>query len=98
MWTKDHPRKLFRNRVPITVIVGEPLHATDSVEHTDTALREAMTELLQRAQLGYPQPAGEYWVPRRLGGSAPTLAEAKLLDEEELAERARKQTAREQGS
>ena len=98
MWTKDHPRKLFRNRVPITVIVGEPLHAIDSVEQTDAAVREAMTELLQRAQLGYPQPAGEYWVPRRLGGSAPTLAEAKLLDEEELAERARKQAAREQGS
>jgi 1-acyl-sn-glycerol-3-phosphate acyltransferase len=98
MWTKDHSRKLFRNRVPITVIVGEPLHATDSVEQTDAALREAMTELLQRAQFGYPQPAGEYWVPRRLGGSAPTLAEAKLLDEEELADRARKHAAREQGS
>jgi 1-acyl-sn-glycerol-3-phosphate acyltransferase len=97
MWTKDHPRKLFRNRVPITVIVGESLHATDSVEQTDAALREAMTELLQRAQFGYPQPAGEYWVPRRLGGGAPTLAEAKLLDEEELAERARKQAAREPG-
>jgi 1-acyl-sn-glycerol-3-phosphate acyltransferase len=90
MWTKDHPRKLLRNRVPITVIVGEPLRATDSIEQTDAALREAMTELLQRAQLGYPQPSGEYWVPRRLGGSAPTMAEARLLDEAELAERARK--------
>jgi 1-acyl-sn-glycerol-3-phosphate acyltransferase len=96
MWTKDHPRKLFRNRVPITLIVGEPLRATNSVEPTDAALREAMTELLQRAQLGYPRAAGEYWVPRRLGGSAPTLAEAKLLDEAELAERARKQAERSQ--
>ena len=98
MWTKDHPRKLFRNRVPITVIVGGPLHATDSVEQTGAALREAMTELLQRAQLSYPRPAGAYWVPCRLGGSAPTLAEARLRDEEELAERARKHAAREQGS
>jgi 1-acyl-sn-glycerol-3-phosphate acyltransferase len=96
MWTKDHPKKLFRNRVPITAIVGEPLRPTDSVEQTDAALREAMTELLQRAQLGYPRAAGEYWVPRRLGGSAPTLAEAKLLDEGELAERARKQAERSQ--
>jgi 1-acyl-sn-glycerol-3-phosphate acyltransferase len=95
MWTKDHPRKLFRNRVPITLIVGEPLRPTHSVEQTDAALREAMTELLQRAQLGYAHPAGAYWVPQRLGGSAPTLAEAKLLDDEELAERARKQAARE---
>jgi hypothetical protein len=29
-------------------------------------------------------------VPCRLGGSAPTLPDAKLLDEAELAERARK--------
>jgi len=90
MWTKDHPRKLIRNRVPITVIVGAPLRATDSVEQTDAALREAMTEQLQRAQMSYPQPQGAYWVPRRLGGSAPTLEEAKVLDEAELAERARK--------
>src|SRR5262249_14114987 len=69
MWTKDHPRKLLRNRVPIALIVGEPLRPTDRVEQTDAALREAMTELLQRAQIGYARPAGEYWVPRRLGGS-----------------------------
>lgn len=94
MWTKDHPRRLLRNRVPITLMVGEPLRATDSIEQTDAALREAMTELLQRAQVGYPRPAGAYWVPRRLGGSAPTLPEAKLLDEAELAERARKQAER----
>jgi hypothetical protein len=34
-------------------------------------------------------------VPRRLGGSAPTLDEAKALDEAELAERARKRALRE---
>ena len=94
IWTKDHPRKLLRNRVPITLIVGESLRATDSAEQTSAALREAMTELLQRAQLGYPHPAGQYWVPRRLGGSAPTMSEARLLDEAELAERARKQAER----
>ncbi len=94
MWTKDHPRKLLRNRVPVTAIVGAPLRATESVEQTNVALRESMTELLQRAQLGYPRPAGAYWVPRRLGGGAPTLPEAKLLDEAELAERARRRAER----
>jgi 1-acyl-sn-glycerol-3-phosphate acyltransferase len=94
MWTKDHPRKLLRNRVPITVMIGEPLRATDSVQQTDAAMREAMTEMLQRAQLGYPQPKDAYWVPRRLGGSAPTMPEAKHLDEVELAERARKRAER----
>ncbi len=94
MWTKDYPRKLLRNRVPITTVVGEPLRPTDSVEQTNAALREAMTECLQIAQLGYEHPAGAYWVPQRLGGSAPTLAEAEMLDEAELAERARKQADR----
>lgn len=94
MWTKDHPRKLLRNRVPITTVVGEPLRPTDSAEQTNAALREAMTENLQIAQLGYAHPPGAYWVPQRLGGSAPTLPEAKLLDEAELAERARKQAER----
>ncbi|MFZ0832311.1 MAG: lysophospholipid acyltransferase family protein [Mycobacterium sp.] len=94
MWTKDYPRKLLRNRVPITTVVGEPLRPTDSVEQTNAALREAMTECLQIAQLGYQHPAGAYWVPQRLGGSAPTLAEAEMLDEAELAERARKRADR----
>jgi len=35
-----------------------------------------MTKLLHRAQRCYPHPAGAYWVPRRLGGGAPSLAEA----------------------
>jgi 1-acyl-sn-glycerol-3-phosphate acyltransferase len=90
MWTKDHPRKLLRNRVPITVFVGEPLSPTNSVEQTDAALREAMTELLQRVQLAYPHPKGAYWVPQRMGGTAPTMSEARALDEAELAERAKR--------
>jgi 1-acyl-sn-glycerol-3-phosphate acyltransferase len=94
LWTKDHPRKLFRNRVPITTVVGEPLRATTSVEQTTAALREAMTECLQRAQIGYEHPPGAYWVPRRLGGGAPTMDEAQKLDEAELAERARRRAER----
>ena len=49
-----------------------------------------MTTLLHDVQQSYEHPEGAYWVPRRMGGSAPTLAEAKALDEAELAERARK--------
>lgn len=97
MWTKDHRRKLLRNRIPIMVIVGAPLHATGAVAQADSALREAMTEQLQRAQWAYERPAGAYWLPRRLGGSAPTLPEARLLDEAELAQRARRQSAQEAG-
>jgi hypothetical protein len=38
----------------------------------------------------YPHPAGAYWVPRRLGGGAPTPAEATLIDEAESLQRARR--------
>jgi hypothetical protein len=78
----------------MTVAAGAPLYSGDTVEHTDAALREAMTTLLHQVQQNYPQPPGAYWVPRRLGGSAPTLPEAKALDEAELAERARKRAER----
>jgi hypothetical protein len=53
-----------------------------------------MTTLLHGVQESYEHPEGAYWVPRRMGGSAPTMAEAKVLDERELAERARKQAER----
>src|ERR1700728_4032828 len=28
IWTKGHPKKLFRPKVPITVLVGEPIQPT----------------------------------------------------------------------
>jgi len=88
IWTKDHPRQLGRKRIPVTVQVGAPLRAASDIPETNAALREAMTTLLDEVQQRYPHPAGAYWVPRRLGGSAPTLSEAAQLDAEELAARA----------
>jgi 1-acyl-sn-glycerol-3-phosphate acyltransferase len=94
-WTKDHPKSLGRHKLPITVAVGEPIPPTGTVEQLDATLRESMTALLHKTQLDYPHPGGAYWVPCGLGGSAPTMAEAKALDEAELAERARKRAERE---
>jgi 1-acyl-sn-glycerol-3-phosphate acyltransferase len=90
IWTKDHPRNLGRKKIPITVAVGAPLPAAGDVDRLEAALREAMTSLLHRVQEEYPHPEGAYWVPRRLGGSAPTVGEAKVFEEAERAERARK--------
>jgi len=90
IWTKDHPRHLGRNKIPITVAVGLPLSPRDDVEQLETELRDQMTNLLYRVQQEYPHPAGAYWVPRRLGGSAPTLAEANLLEQAERAQRSRR--------
>lgn len=90
-WTKGHRKTLGRAKIPFTVMVGAALPPADTVEQTDAAMREAMTGLLHRAQESYDHPEGAYWVPRRMGGSAPTIEEAKALDEAELAERARKE-------
>jgi 1-acyl-sn-glycerol-3-phosphate acyltransferase len=95
IWTKDHPKNLGRAKIPITVAVGEPLRAEDTVEATDAEMRAVMTELLHKVQQDYEHPEGAYWIPRRMGGSAPTPAEAKVLDEIELAERSRKRAQRE---
>ncbi|MDT7758571.1 MAG: hypothetical protein QOH27_4469 [Mycobacterium sp.] len=91
IWTKDHPKRVGRNKIPITVAVDPPYTPSGTIDAVMTELREEMTALLHRVQEDYPHPDGEYWVPRRLGGSAPTLEEAKVLDETELAERARRQ-------
>jgi 1-acyl-sn-glycerol-3-phosphate acyltransferase len=93
-WTKGHPRKLGRAKIPVTVRVGTPLAPAETVEQTDAAMRASMTSLLHEVQESYEHPAGAYWVPRRIGGSAPTMEEAKVLDEAELAERARRQAER----
>jgi 1-acyl-sn-glycerol-3-phosphate acyltransferase len=95
MWTKDHPRNMGRKKIPITVAVGSPLDAADTSDETSATMREAMTKVLHKAQENYPHPHGAYWVPRRLGGSAPTIDEAKALEDAELAERARKRAERE---
>jgi 1-acyl-sn-glycerol-3-phosphate acyltransferase len=90
IWTKDHPKNVGRNNIPITVAVGPPFVPVEHVEPAMVELRDAMNELLLRVQAEYPHPEGAYWVPRRLGGGAPTMEEARELDEAELAERARK--------
>lgn len=94
MWTKDHPRRLGRTKTPIVVAAGQPLAPQGPVDQLDAALRAAMTGLLHDVQAGYPQPKGAFWVPHRLGGAAPTPAQAKVLDAEELEQRARRQAKR----
>ncbi|BBZ50459.1 1-acyl-sn-glycerol-3-phosphate acyltransferase [Mycobacterium heidelbergense] len=93
IWTKDHPRHIGRHKMPITVQVGVPLKADEDIARTNAALRESMTALLHRAQERYPHPAGAYWVPRRLGGGAPTLTEAAQIEADEAAARSARKAA-----
>lgn len=90
IWPKDHPKKVFRNKVPITVAAGRPLPPHGNPEQLNAALRQAMNGLLHRVQEEYPHPPGAYWVPQRLGGSAPTQDESRGLRAAELRQRAQR--------
>jgi 1-acyl-sn-glycerol-3-phosphate acyltransferase len=99
IWTKDHPKKLYRPKVPIVMLVGEPIQPTLPANELTALLHSRMQHLLEQAQDKYPaHPAGEWWVPRRLGGGAPTLAEAAQLDAEEASQRAAARAARKAAS
>lgn len=85
IWTKGRPRQLGRHQAPVWVRVGTPMRAGADVAATNAALRKSMNMLLYQLQEGYPHEPGAYWVPRRLGGGAPTLAEAARMDADEVA-------------
>ena len=87
IWPKDHPKKVFRNGISITVAAGRPLPPQGSPDELNARLREAMNALLYRVQEEYPHPEGEYWVPRRLGGTAPTRDDSQKIRLHELQER-----------
>jgi len=91
IWTKDHPKKMWRPKVPISIAVGETIQPTLPPTELTALLRSRMQHLLERVQEDYgPHPPGEFWVPHRLGGGAPTPARAAELETAELAERAAK--------
>jgi hypothetical protein len=57
-------------------------------------LRSRMRELLDETVARYPYEGSPWWIPARLGGSAPTLEEAEVLDEEARAAKAAKRAAK----
>lgn len=95
--TKDHDKDFSRGKT-IAIRVGEPLHPTAEDAVAETAeLRARMSTMLDETIAAYPadeQPPGSWWLPARLGGSAPTPQEAAALDAEELRRRADARRAR----
>lgn len=91
LWSKGKPKRLGRTKIPVAIRVGEPY-----VVPPDASLVEATAELKRRMQAmldieqrEYPPMRGSdlQFVPRRLGGTAPTLEEATAMDLAEVAER-----------
>lgn len=95
VWTKDHPKKLGRNNIPIFIRVGTPADPSGDPDQAIGKLKDAMQQLLITVRDDYdraygPFPAGEFWRPVSQGGSAPTLVDAEVLDTEERVARTAK--------
>ena len=92
VWTKDHPKRLGRTNIPITLSVGEPLRVTrkDNADEANLELRGRISALLHAAQDSYPRLSGDElkFVPVRLGGTAPTPEQALAMDEADAVRRA----------
>lgn len=99
IWTKGHPKNMWRPKVPISIAVGKPIEPTLPAPELTALLHSRMQHLLEEVQDAYgPHPPGEFWVPRRLGGGAPTLAEANRMDAEEAIRKAEARAARDGGT
>ncbi len=96
--TKGRKRDLTRG-TPVRIVVGEPFRpdpGADPVAVT-AELKSRMSVLLEHAQSTYDgaprSPEDTWWIPARLGGTAPTLEEAAARGAEvERARRARRAT------
>jgi len=92
MTTKGQPRDFSRGKT-VAIHVGEPIDVAGKDPVAATAeLKARMEEMLAEAVADYPaaeQPPGSWWVPASMGGTAPTLEEAAVLDAAEKRERAR---------
>lgn len=78
--TKGRPVDWGARGIPVLVRYGEPLHvgADDDLDEATEELRVRMERMLHEVQASYPHipaPGEDWWLPRRLGGSAPSHEE-----------------------
>jgi 1-acyl-sn-glycerol-3-phosphate acyltransferase len=95
LWTKGRRPALSRH-LPVTIAVGPPVPVLlgDDPATLTVRLGDRLRELLHRNQDGYPDsPLGHddaWWQPARLGGTAPTVQQARELDAAEYEDRMRR--------
>lgn len=99
IWTKGHPKKLGRSNTPVFLRVGEPIDPTGDPDAAIERLKVEMDALLHRVRDDYqraygPFPAGEFWIPNAEGGSAPTLIDARRIDNEAREAKAQRREAK----
>lgn len=79
-WTTgDGPHLTWR--LPVHVRYAEPVRPEGDPDEVTSHLRSVMARMLDDVQRRYRDglPEGARWVPARLGGSAPTVAEAEEI-------------------
>lgn len=94
LWTKGQKKHLGRTKTPVLIKALEPYYTTGDFDADIAEVRRRMQEALEGLWADYeaefgPMPAGEFWVPARKGGGAPTLEEAEAKDSEVESERYR---------
>ncbi len=78
IWTKNVKRDFSRSKVPVTVLIGEPILVPRDadLDAKELELKNQLLQMLGKVQGEYPDSyIGQRWAPARLGGSAPTLAQ-----------------------
>jgi 1-acyl-sn-glycerol-3-phosphate acyltransferase len=98
-------RLLTKNRsIPFTQRFGVPVHfsfgrpvlvrPTDDVSLVTESLRDTMQSMVDSLQASYPvDGTGQWWQPRSLGGTAPTVEEAAEADAQRELRREAKRAA-----
>lgn len=93
IWTKDRPKQLRRRHIPVTIAVGPPITVVADADPVAALadVKARMATLLAEAQRAYPDsPRDEddsWWLPARLGGTAPTLEQAGAKEREDARRR-----------
>ncbi|HYO17715.1 MAG TPA: lysophospholipid acyltransferase family protein, partial [Dermatophilaceae bacterium] len=101
VWTAGHRRAIAPHRIPVSIDVLPPITVArgDDPDVATESLRSTMDRALHAAQDRYPvRPEGTedtWWLPARLGGTAPTPAEAELIAERRALARAERKEAEE---
>ena len=103
IFTKGRKKDLTRG-TPLSIVVGEPFNPapTDDAVAVTAELKRRMEALLDEARSTYAgeprTPEDTWWIPARLGGTAPTLAEAAAKDADEQAAKAARRAAKAAGA
>ena len=95
--TKDIDSDLGRPHIPVFIRVGEAVDPSGDPNTATERLSRTMKTLLDEVRAHYeeefgPFAGGELWRPESLGGGAPSLERAKLL---EIAEKERRRAKKE---